>query len=182
MSPRYIGVPADLIMVSGFSPSGNGEGWFRGKGQEDSRAITRMVENPEDPEGEEGILHPEDLGVEDEEKVEPLDENRFLVSTESDPIPESPDRDEDQDDVRHSEAEEVLGSGVSTTPLSAIDEYYGVDVDVKAEDTVASTRIVSNNVVETFEELLLWYAHQVDDSTPPKEVIEILLAESGFEV
>jgi hypothetical protein len=140
-----------------------------------------MVENPEDPDGEEGILHPEDLGVEDEEKVEPLDENRFLVSTDSDSIPDSPDPNEGQDDVRLSGAEEVLGSGGSTPPLSAIDEHYGVDVDVKAEETVASTRIVSNNVVETFEELLLWYAHQVDDSTPPKEVIEILLAESSFD-
>jgi hypothetical protein len=168
-------------MVSGFSPSGNGDEWFRGKGQEDSRANPRMGENPEDPEGEEGILHPEELGVEDEEKVEPLDENRFLVSTESDSIPASSDQAEDRDDASHSEAREVLGSGGSTTPLSAIDEHYGVDVDVKAEETVASTRIVSNNVVETFEELLLWYAHQVDDSTPPEEVIEILLAESEFE-
>jgi hypothetical protein len=56
-----------------------------------------------------------------------------------------------------------------------------VDVAVKAEGTVDSTRIASNNVVEAFEELLVWYARQVDESTPPEEVIEILFAESRFD-
>ena len=137
-----------------------------------------MVENPDETEGDEGILHPEDLGVEDEEEVEELDENRFLVSTDADGTADTTI--DDPADFELPEEDERSESGAPKTPLSAIGEQYGVDVAVKAEGTVDSTRIASNNVVETFEELLLWYARQVDESTPPEDVIEILLAESSF--
>jgi len=136
-----------------------------------------MVENPDETEGDEGILHPEDLGVEDEEEVEELDENRFLVSTDAES--EADSTIDDPADFELPEEDEMDASG-PRTPLSAIGEQYGVDVAVKAEGTVDSTRITSNNVVEAFEELLVWYARQVDESTPPEEVIEILLVESGF--
>ena len=136
-----------------------------------------MAEHPDETEGDEGILHPDELGVEDEEEVETLDENRFLVST--DDADGADSTIDDPADFDLPEAEEVDSSGPKA-PLSAIKEHYGVDVAVKAEGTVDSTRIASNNVVETFEELLLWYARQVDESTPPEEVIEILLAESSF--
>ena len=138
-----------------------------------------MVEHSDETEGDEGILHPDELGVEDEEEVETLDENRFLVSTDAADGADSTI--DDPADFDRLEVDEGVDSKGPTTPLSAIGEHYGVDVAVKAEGTVDSTRIASNNVVETFEEMLLWYARQVDESTPPEEVIEILWAESGFE-
>jgi hypothetical protein len=128
-------------------------------------------------EGTEGILNSDELGVEDEE-VEKIDENRFLVSTDS----EGPEDTTVEDPAYFEPIEEGDGPDADDPlpPLSAIGEQYGVDGAVKAEGTVDSTRIASNNAVETFEELLVWYARQVDESTPPEEVIEILWAESGF--
>lgn len=47
---------------------------------------------------------------------------------------------------------------------------------------MADTRVGSDSIVETFEETLVWYARQVDDSTPPEGVIRILLAEPDLDV
>jgi hypothetical protein len=73
-------------------------------------------------------------------------------------------------------------SGGHRTPLAALGERYAVDVAAKVDGGVAETRIGSDSIVETFEETLLWYADQIDDSTPPEEVIRILLAESDLDV
>jgi len=136
-----------------------------------------MAEEPDENEGEEGILTPDELGVENEEEVETLDENRFLVST--GPADDSPGID-DPADFDVSDDDRRAGSP-PRPPLTALEEQYAVDLAVKADDSVDSARIASNNVVETFEELLRWYATQVDDSTPPEVVIDILLAESAFD-
>jgi hypothetical protein len=137
-----------------------------------------MAEEPDENEGDEGILTPDELGVEDEEEVETLDENRFLVST--GPADDGPGID-DPADFDVSDDDRRASSSPPRPPLTALEEQYAVDLAVKADDSVDSARIASNNVVETFEELLLWYATQVDDSTPPEDVIEILLAESAFD-
>jgi hypothetical protein len=108
-----------------------------------------MVEKRDDTEGDEGILSPDELGVEDEEEVEEIDDNRFLVSTDS----EGPEDTTVEDPAYFEPIEEGDGPDADEPlpPLSAIGEQYGVDVAVKAEGTVDSTRIALNKVVETLE-------------------------------
>jgi hypothetical protein len=56
---------------------------------------------------------------------------------------------------------------------------YGIDVVGRFDGESARHRTVSNDVVATFENLVLWYARHVSDETPAEEVIEILLREAS---
>jgi hypothetical protein len=103
----------------------------------------------------EGILSPDELGVEDEEEeVEEIDENRFLVSPDSEgPEDTTVENPAYFEPIEEGDRPDLDGPFPS---LSAIGEQYGVDVAVKAEGTVDFTRTASIIVIETFEELLVW--------------------------
>lgn len=155
-----------------------------------------MVDREEAADPEDGVLDPDDLDVERREEVEPIGENRYVVSTDGDE--DDGDGTEASTDTapadshgegRSPEGPARAGGGSdhvapagSPTPLAAVGERYAVDVAARVDGSVADTRIASDSIVETFEDLLLWYAEQVDESTPSEEVIRILLAESALDV
>jgi len=148
-----------------------------------------MVNRDESDEPEEGVLEPDELDVEHREEVREIGDNRYIVSTDEDgggggsAPSEAPDPSAER---RAPPAEPAAPNARSpagdATPLAALDERYVVDITAKVDGGVAETRLGSDSIVETFEETLLWYADQVDDSTPPEEVIRILLAESDLDV
>jgi len=154
-----------------------------------------MVDRNERAEPKEGVLEPDELEVEGREEVEPIGENRYVVSTDGE-SEGGKGSGSSQSDRAESKTEQAPAPeptsppsspdpGTSTgpsTPLAAVGERYAVDVAAKVDGGVADVRIGSDSIVETFEEMLLWYASQVDDSTPPEEVIRILLAESDLDV
>jgi len=66
--------------------------------------------------------------------------------------------------------------------FDATDSRYGFDVTATFDGTVEQRRMVSNDVVTIFESLVLWYAQQIDSTTPVEEVLGILLMEANVPV
>lgn len=58
---------------------------------------------------------------------------------------------------------------------------YTVDVTAKTDSGVASHSVASNDVSETFEGLVRWYASQVAPDEDPAEVVDVLLAASDLD-
>ena len=151
-----------------------------------------------------GVLSPEELDISDSEYVESLDdEGRYVVSPGGGPpnVPDSTseettgNRGEDRSQ-RAEPANSGAGSGhrkprdTIRSPESArtllIDELersnarYGIDIVARFDGNTARHRAASDDVIATFENLVLWYARHVTDGTPADEVIEILLREASF--
>jgi hypothetical protein len=151
-----------------------------------------------------GVLSPEELDISDSEYVESLDdEGRYVVSPGGGPpnVPDSTseentgNRGEDRSQ-RAEPANSDAGSGhreprdTIRSPESArtllIDELersnarYGIDIVARFDGNTARHRAASDDVIATFENLVLWYARHVTDGTPADEVIEILLREASF--
>lgn len=143
-------------------------------------------------EPEEGpVLGPEELDISQEDNVLEIDEGRYVISPDEDSSPNPP---ESGPNVEASQSEKKLdrqNSDQLERPLDRedihdwlnrdftdIDTRYGFDVTAKFDDSVTQQRLVSNNVVAVFENLILWYAQQVGGDTPVEEVLGILLSEA----
>ena len=149
-----------------------------------------MSEGPDEPNPEDGkILSPDELDISDDDHVEQIDEGRYVVSPDvrtdsttpsrADPEPtpapeptEQPEPTLDEATV-HEWLVETMADGNSR---------YGFDVTAKFDGSVSQQRMVSNDIITVFESLMLWYARQVDGSTPVEEVLGILLSESNVPV
>lgn len=149
------------------------------------------------------VLSPNDLDITDDEAVEEIDDGRYVVSAGGGP-PNVPDDPPDPADSG-SGSGEVGGAGIAgggqqgghgapgaggpASPEAARNllgeelgrtrARYGIDVVGRFDGESARHRTVSNDVVATFENLVLWYARHVSDDTPAEEVIEILLREAS---
>lgn len=66
--------------------------------------------------------------------------------------------------------------------LQASNSKYAFDITANFEGNVSQQRMVSNDVVTTFETLVMWYAQQVDRNTPVEQVLGILLMEANVPV
>lgn len=69
-----------------------------------------------------------------------------------------------------------------TDRLDGSDSRYGFDVTAKFDGSVRRREMVSNDVVTIFESLVLWYAQQIDSTTPVEEVLGILLTEANVPI
>ena len=151
-----------------------------------------------------GVLSPEELDISDSEYVESLDdEGRYVVSPGGGPpnVPDSTseentgNRGEDRSrraepansgaGIGHRKPRDTIRSPESARTL-LIDELersnarYGIDIVARFDGNTARHRAASDDVIATFENLVLWYARHVTDGTPADEVIEILLREASF--
>ncbi|WP_136716792.1 DUF7500 family protein [Halorientalis salina] len=66
--------------------------------------------------------------------------------------------------------------------LQASNSDYAFDVTANFGGNVSQQRMVSNDVVTTFETLVMWYAQQVDRNTPVGQVLGILLMEANVPI
>lgn len=146
-----------------------------------------MPPGPDDPDPEEGpVLAPEELDISDDDHVTQIDEGRFVVSpherveeestTSASVADSSGDQSTDQElnaQTVHRWLSEDIGGASSR---------YGFDVTAKFTSTVEHKRLVSNDVVTIFESLMLWYAGQIDTSTPVEEILGIMLMESNVPI
>lgn len=168
------------------------------------------VVDPDVPSGNESgaeggkVLTPEELDISESEYVEALDDQgRYVVSPGGGPPNASESRaesgsadsderaagDENQPATDPAAGEALGGQPVSpeaarsllAEELGRTNAKYGLDVVARFEGEPLRHRTVSNDVVATFENLVLWYARHVADETPADEVIEILLRESTFD-
>lgn len=155
-----------------------------------------MSEGPDEPQPEDGkILAPEELDISDNEHVEQIDEGRYVVSPDvrTDTTTQRPSKPEPARDSEPAQDPEPEGQAKPTLDDATVHEWlaenmdggnsrYGFDVTAKFDGSVSQQRMVSNDIITVFESLMLWYARQVDGSTPVEEVLGILLSESNVPV
>jgi hypothetical protein len=152
-----------------------------------------MAQGSDDGNPEDGkILSPEELDIADDEHVTQLDESRYVVSSDvrTDDSPgtqatPSPDPEPDPEPQPEPETPEFTDANVHEWLADQMDESnarYGFDVTAKFDGGVDQQKLVSNDIVTVFESLLLWYARQLDGSTPVEEVLGILLSQSNVPV
>lgn len=75
------------------------------------------------------------------------------------------DRTAGRDERTHRRAEKRLAGSAA---------QYGFVATLKTERGIARHQTTSNDIAETFDELLAWYADQMDDELPPEETLRIL--------
>lgn len=143
------------------------------------------------PQGDEGgILSPDELDIAEDENVVEIDEGRYVISphdsTPSVPEDESRSTDTSGSSEADSRADpELTTSGVHNwlrDHVSEADAAYGFDVTAAFEDTVTRRELYSDDVVTTFEGLLVWYAQHAGGNTPVEEALGILLMESNVPI
>lgn len=69
---------------------------------------------------------------------------------------------------------------VLANELARSNTRYALDVVSDLDDRTNHHRTASNDVVGTFDDLILWYAHAVATDTPTTRALSILLANSDF--
>mgnify|MGYP000129702985 CR=1 FL=1 len=159
--------------------------------------------NDDSSDAEDGrVLSPEELDITNDEHVAEIDDGRYVVSP-NDPIGDVPTADTTSTDDRGSRSRES-GTEPDSSPepgqtgqqelsSESVHEFleaefegassrYGFDVTGKFDGSVHQRRMVSNDVVTIFESLVLWYAQQIDSTTPVEEVLGILLMEANVPV
>ena len=150
-----------------------------------------MTDNPNDlPTDADGnILSPEELDITEDQRVKQLEEGRFLITGEEgapartvdiDELefgPE-PSTDEPPEAAPPTELDADAVHGWLADRLEAADSRYGFDITAVFEGEVVRQELFSNDVITTFENLLVWYAQHVGGDTPVEDVLGILIAQS----
>lgn len=141
--------------------------------------------NPEDGK----ILSPEELDIADDEHVTQIDEGRYVVSSEertdstagnrvpTNQGPRNAPEPDDTPEFTEANVHEWLADQMADS-----NARYGFDMTAMFDGDVDQQRLVSNDIITVFESLMLWYARQMDGSTPVAEVLGILLSESNVPV
>ncbi|MBS3759995.1 DUF7500 family protein [Halodesulfurarchaeum sp.] len=155
------------------------------------------------------VLNPEDLDITEEEKVEELDETRFVIGAEGRPQVEDTDDSLENFEAEHDvsgptaadssaiqsaepsqESEptdqiELRGSDVKrwiSANLRRTDSQYAYRLAAKTGDDISHQQLASDDIGMAFDGLLMWYAQQVGDGTAVEDTLGILLAESNIRV
>jgi hypothetical protein len=140
------------------------------------------------------VLTEEELDLTRHDNVDELDDGRYVVSTGSGPTSDEA-TEARADERRAGEATTERPDGTDEPAvtemevnawledyLRTVDAQYGFHVTAKFDDGVSRHQVVSNDVVTSFESLLIWYAQHVGGGTPVEDVLGILLAESNVSV
>jgi len=135
-----------------------------------------------------GVVSPDDLDITDDESVVEIEDGRYVIGTGDGPpraAPSDPDRDLAAESGPEVETADVDAEAVYAWLEADLDDatsQYGFDVTATFDDETDQHRLLSNDVVTTFEHLLRWYADHLDDDTPVENVLGILLLESNITV
>lgn len=140
----------------------------------------------DDPTDGEEVLTPDDLDIADDERVAEIEDGRYVISSTGDrpSVPEEikdGDQTPDSPDATTKHADEEIYAALRES-VRAADARYGFDVTAKFGESVKRQELFSNDVVTTFENLLVWYSQHVGDDTPVEEALGILLVESTVPV
>jgi len=95
------------------------------------------------------------------------------------------DTDDESEDAAEPPAVELTQQTVSqflAESLTSTETAYGFDATVNIEGSVKRGRMSSDDVAETLEGLLRWYASQTTDEMEPEAALGIILAGSTLEV
>ena len=148
-----------------------------------------MDGDPDEAPNDEGaVLSPDELDITAEDAVVEIEEGRYVISPSGEeprvsnleasdgeaPAVDRPSRDRSiSGEAAH---------GALAHRLRAADAKFGFDITARFEGTVSQRELFSNDVVTTFENLVVWYATQAGSDTPIEDVLGILLLESNLTV
>lgn len=137
------------------------------------------------------VLSPEELDISDEENVVEIEEGRYVIS----PGGGEPKVPSGSNGVPEQSVTEDEGSGESDAELTeaevhewiearlvGADSKYAFDVTASFEGHTSQKALFSNDVVTTFENLVVWYATHAGNDTPVEDVLGILLVESNLSI
>jgi hypothetical protein len=155
-----------------------------------------MPSDSDDSVSERGkVLTEEELDLTRHDNVDELDDGRYVVSTGGSTSDEATEAREQVREARKSldsSSGEPADDGTEITEMDVnawledyfreADAQYGFHATAKFDDGVSRHQVVSNDVVTSFESLLIWYAQHVGGGTPVEDVLGILLAESSVSV
>jgi len=137
------------------------------------------------------VLSPDELDISDEENVVEIEEGRYVISPGS-REPKVPSGLKDPPDRSGMEGEDSGDSGAELTEtdvhewiearLAGADSKYAFDVTASFEGHTSQKALFSNDVVTTFENLVVWYATHAGGDTPVEDVLGILLVESNLSI
>ena len=142
------------------------------------------------------MLSPDELDITSEDNVVELDDGRYVISpgdrepNVSDvPVPEDETSPEDgtsrtmvEDRSPARELSEDVVHDWLEDRLEAAESKYAFDVTARFEGSVSQRALFSNDVVATFENLVVWYATHAGSDTPVEDVLAILLMESNLSI
>ncbi|USZ68136.1 hypothetical protein NGM10_15570 [Halorussus salilacus] len=152
---------------------------------------------------ERSALSPDDLDIEEQDKVVALDQGRYVIGT--DERPSVPESDADGGAAGDGEAtasgeaaaraggergESARGGPADSAEikrwleddLRGTSARYGFHISAKSEDAVGHQQMFSDDVGTVFDSLLRWYAQQLTTETAVEDVLGILLTESNVRV
>lgn len=130
------------------------------------------------------ILSPDDLDITRDERAAPLSDGRFVIAADADDSP-TPSEDEGSDPPAATGAGADEATGAQGSALDRVGEAepaHGFVLAAKFGGPPAETSVFADDMGQVFRALLLWYAAGVDPSTPPEEVIGVLLRAAGLAV
>jgi hypothetical protein len=119
---------------------------------------------------EKGVLAPEELDIERSERAARLEDGRFVIAADDDESPDPPDPTESAPTPAERPA---VTSALERVEAAA--PTHGFVVAAKFGGPASETSVFAEDMGQVFRSLLLWYAAGVDPSTPPEEVLGVLL-------
>lgn len=140
------------------------------------------------------VLSPEELDITEEDSVVELDDGRFVISPDSRPnvpgagddVPTDPQTDPDSPQESPQEGDAAISQEsvhqYLRDQMAEAEASYGFDVTATFDGSVAQQELYSDDIVTTFEGLLVWYAQHAGGTTPIEEVLGILLMEANIPI
>ena len=152
-----------------------------------------MPEDAEDGSSSEDgtVLSPDELDISDEENVVEIEEGRYVISPGShEPkVPSGTHVPSEQPDTETTDSADTSGQLTEAdvhewieARLEGADSKYAFDVTASFEGHTSQKALFSNDVVTTFENLVVWYATHAGGDTPVEDVLGILLLESNLSI
>jgi hypothetical protein len=117
-------------------------------------------------------LSPDELEL-DDEHVQRLDENRYVVTVDEKRSPSG---------GTHGKAGLDSDRTSDAQGLAEIDGAYAFEARGRFEAEMDEIHVGTNDVVDGLESLLRWYAQNVAADTPPEDVVTVLLENSDLDV
>lgn len=119
--------------------------------------------------------------ADDADEQEPTDDDDESGSS-SEPPSDTSDEDGETAETPAVELTQQTVSQFLAESLTSTETSYGFDATVNIEGDVKRGRMSSDDVAETLEGLLRWYAEQTTDDMEPEAALGIILAGSTLEV
>ncbi|MFP8954554.1 flagella cluster protein (plasmid) [Natrialbaceae archaeon A-arb3/5] len=176
------------------------------KGDPKESADVPPVLPGEQPSGSDGsgVLSPDELDISDSPYVAEVADGRYVVSADHSPpnVPQrrestQPERNQEQrhtsppdNESEPTQSNATGGQSPIRSPerarsiladeLERTDSRYAIDIVSSFDTRAVRHRTTSDDVVSTFDNLVLWYSQHVATDTPTQRTAELLLAKSEF--